>query len=88
MKLLIIGDEEGILDALVYGFKKLGYAVDTAIDEEEGLELSFINEYDLIILDLNLPSIDGVDILEKIRKEMEYKEAMLLVINKKELLVI
>lgn len=38
---------------------------------EEGLELSFINEYDLIILDLNLPSIDRLDILGKIRKEAE-----------------
>lgn len=78
MKILIIEDEEDILDALALGLRKLGYVVDTAIDGEEGLELSYINEYDLIILDLNLPSIDGLDILTTIRKENDECKILIL----------
>lgn len=78
MKLLIIEDEEDIIDALAYGFRKLGYVVDTAIDGEEGLELIYINQYDLIILDLNLPSMDGLDILAKIREEDEESKILIL----------
>lgn len=78
MKLLIIEDEEDIVYALELGFKKLGYAVDTATDGEEGLELAFINSYDLIILDLNLPSMDGLDILKRIRKDDEECKILIL----------
>ena len=78
MKLLIIEDEEDILEALELGFKKLGYIVDTAMDGEDGLELSYINSYDLIILDLNLPSMDGLEILNKIRKENEECKILIL----------
>ncbi|GAA0691988.1 response regulator transcription factor [Clostridium cadaveris] len=78
MKLLIIEDEEDILDALALGFRKLGYIVDTSDDGEEGLELSYINNYDLIVLDLNLPSMDGLDILKKIREENEECKILIL----------
>jgi DNA-binding response OmpR family regulator len=44
------------------------YAVDTAFDGEEGLYLSEINEYDLIVLDLMIPKIDGFGVLKKIRE--------------------
>lgn len=69
MKLLIIEDEEDLVSALAMGFKKYGYAVDTATDGMEGLELSYVNQYDLIVLDLNLPSIDGLAVLSEIRKK-------------------
>lgn len=78
MRLLIIEDEEDILNALDYGFRKLGYVVDTASDGEEGLELVYINNYDLVILDLNLPSIDGLDILSRIRKDNEEIKILIL----------
>lgn len=78
MRLLIIEDEEDILNALDYGFRKLGYVVDTASDGEEGLELVYINNYDLVILDLNLLSIDGLDILSRIRKDNEEIKILIL----------
>lgn len=78
MKLLIIEDEEDILDALVYGFRKLGYIVDSASDGQDGLECIYINKYDLIILDLNLPSMDGLEILSKIREEDEQSKVIIL----------
>lgn len=67
MKLLIIEDEIDLLTALKKGFIKMGYAVDTAEDGEEGAFLASVNEYDVIILDLNLPSKDGLDVLREIR---------------------
>jgi len=69
MKLLIIEDETALRKALAKGFQKMGYTVDTADDGEQALDLYFDNQYNLIVLDLNLPKIDGLDVLTEIRKE-------------------
>ncbi len=69
MRLLLIEDEEDLINTLSRGLRKVGYAVDTATDGKDGLDLFYMNEYDLIILDLNLPSMDGLEILSKIREE-------------------
>lgn len=71
MRILIIEDEEDLVYALKKGLNKLGYIVDTIDDGREGLELFHINEYDLVVLDLNLPSMDGLEILSKIRENNE-----------------
>ena len=68
MKLLIIEDEADLRNALCKGFTKKGYLADTAADGNEGYELAFINKYDLILLDLNLPGMDGLTLLQKIRE--------------------
>ncbi len=67
MKLLIIEDEVDFVNALARGLRKLGYAVDLAMDSEKGLELAEVNEYDLLILDLNLPGMDGLEICRQLR---------------------
>ena len=69
LKLLIIEDEQSLLKALSKGFSKLGYIVETAADGEQALEQYYSNQYSLIILDLNLPKLDGLDVLLEIRKE-------------------
>jgi Response regulators consisting of a CheY-like receiver domain and a winged-helix DNA-binding domain len=69
MRLLIVEDEELLQQALSKGFKKLGYTTDMAKDGEMALDYYFSNTYDLIILDLNLPKIDGMDVLKEIRNE-------------------
>ena len=69
MKLLIIEDEAALRKALSKGFQKLDYTVDVAEDGEQALELYFSNLYNLVILDLNLPKLDGLDVLREIRKE-------------------
>ena len=78
MKLLIIEDEIDMINALAKGFRKKGYIIDTATDGKEGLELYYINEYDVIILDLNLPSMDGLDILCAIRKNDKRQRVLIL----------
>lgn len=67
MRLLIVEDEMNILKALEKGLKKDGYAVDTAINGEEAETFIAVNEYDLILLDINLPDIDGYTLLKNLR---------------------
>ena len=67
MKLLIIEDEESLQTALSKGFRKLEYTVDTASDGDEALEQFFSNTYALVVLDLNLPKLDGMEVLREIR---------------------
>ena len=69
MKILVIEDDISIQNALYKGLNKFGYAVDTASDGEKALVLFSINEYDGIILDLNLPIIDGIEVLKEIREK-------------------
>lgn len=69
MKLLVIEDEADLCAALAKGLRKCGYLVDTSNDGLEGLEMAHINSYDLIVLDLNLPGIDGMDILTELRRD-------------------
>ena len=69
MKLLIVEDEESLNKGLVKGLRKLGYTTDSAFDGEEGVDLYFENNYDLVILDLNLPKLDGMEVLKVIRED-------------------
>lgn len=68
MKLLVVEDEEMLLNVISKGLKRCGYAVDQAEDGETALELFKTNEYDLIVLDLNLPKLDGMEVLRRIRE--------------------
>lgn len=67
MRILITEDEKDLADALARGLRQKGYAADIAFDGEEALAMAEVNDYDLIILDLNLPKIDGVEVCQRIR---------------------
>lgn len=67
MRILIIEDEKELREDLEDGLKLSGYAVDSAEDGELGWEMLTINQYDLLLLDLNLPYVDGMDILKRVR---------------------
>ncbi|HUQ90121.1 MAG TPA: response regulator, partial [Bryobacteraceae bacterium] len=67
MRLLVIEDEKRIADFLGRGLESAGYAVDVALDGQHGLDHSHATGYDLIILDLGLPDMDGLEVLDKIR---------------------
>jgi heavy metal response regulator len=67
MRILIVEDEKKVAAFIKKGLEEETYAVDIAIDGEEGLHLGEQNPYDLIILDLMLPKINGLDILSHLR---------------------
>ena len=69
MRILIIEDEIDFANALSRGLKNQGYAVDVAKDGKEGWELGTVNPYDLVILDLNLPMMDGLEICRRLRHQ-------------------
>ncbi len=68
LSILIVEDEESIRSGLVDVFLYHGYAVDTATDGKTGLEKSLSDEYDLILLDVMLPEMDGFTVCNEIRK--------------------
>src|ERR1700738_2259126 len=67
MRILIVEDEKRIADFLSRGLESAGYAVDVAGGGNTAIELVHSTEYDLIILDLMLPDMDGLSVLQKIR---------------------
>ncbi|HHW57919.1 MAG TPA: response regulator transcription factor [Clostridia bacterium] len=69
MRILIVDDEENLVNALYKALKEEGYSVDIAQDGLEGLEYAKMNVYDVIILDIMLPGMDGIKILENLRNE-------------------
>lgn len=69
MKILIVEDDKKLRDSLSEGLLLKGYAIDMAIDGESADEKCFCENYDLIILDLNLPKMDGFSVLKSLRKE-------------------
>ncbi len=68
MRILVVEDETDLCDSIAEGLQMDGYAVDTCYDGNEAYELIVVETYDLIVLDLNLPGMDGLDILAEVRK--------------------
>ena len=81
MRILVIEDEEILLNDLCKGLKIKGYAVDQAEDGKKGYQMAIDEEYDLIILDLNLPEMDGLELLSKLRKEKNQIKVLILSAN-------
>jgi DNA-binding response OmpR family regulator len=69
MRILLIEDERKLGAFVARGFNAESYAVDVAADGEEGYNLSEVYPYDLILLDLMLPKIDGYEVLRRIRRQ-------------------
>ena len=69
MRILIVEDEFKIADVIASRLRKENYKVDVFDNVEEGLDNALTNIYDLIILDVMLPKVDGFKILEEIRRE-------------------
>jgi two-component system copper resistance phosphate regulon response regulator CusR len=68
MRILIIEDEVNIADALKRALAEQHYSVDVADTGEDGLELAEVNDYDLLILDIMLPDINGWEVCRELRK--------------------
>lgn len=69
MRILVIEDEKKIADFVKRGLKEEGYAVDIAYDGEQGYFLAKTNDYDVILLDLMLPKIDGITLCKRLKEE-------------------
>ncbi len=67
MRLLIVEDEKKVAGFIKKGLEEETYAVDVAYDGEEGFHLAELNQYDMIILDLMLPKMDGLEVLTRLR---------------------
>lgn len=68
MRILIVEDEEGIAAFLKQGLEEESYAVDVAVDGNNGLHLALSGEYDLLLLDWMLPGISGIELTRRFRK--------------------
>ena len=69
MRILIIEDEKKVAGFIKKGLEEETYAIDVAHDGEEGLHLGSEGQYDLIILDIMLPKVDGLEILSQLRNQ-------------------
>ena len=78
MRLLIVEDEKEICDMVAKSLYHAGYEVDTCYDGEEALECILTENYDLIVLDLNLPGMDGMEILKELRQRNEETKVLIL----------
>lgn len=67
MRILVIEDYDPIRESVTEGLRDAGFAVDAAADGRDGLWYAQSNDYDVIVLDLMLPEIDGLTILKKVR---------------------
>ena len=69
MRILLVEDDVKIASFIVKGLKAAGYAVDQAFDGQEGLRMALTQPYDTAVIDIMLPKLDGLSLIEKMRKE-------------------
>lgn len=79
MRALLIEDEPKVSNFVVRGLQAERMAVDTATDGREGLDMALVNSYDIIIMDLILPGLDGTEVLRRLRRSN--KEVPILVLT-------
>ena len=76
-KILIVDDEPGIVKGLKYYLEQDNYETDVAVDGEEALNKFFAGQYDLVLLDVMLPKIDGIEVCQRIRERSNVPIIML-----------
>ena len=69
MKVLLIEDKKGLLDALTCMLEKNGYEVNSSMDGEKGYNMAISDDYDIVVLDRLLPSWDGIKVLTTFRNQ-------------------
>lgn len=78
MRILVVEDEIDLCDSIAEGLEIDGYAVDTCYDGDEAYELVMTESYDLVVLDLNLPGMDGLEVLTEVRKQNKALKILIL----------
>ncbi len=78
MRLLVVDDEHRIANTIKKGLEQEHYAVDVAYSGTDGYDLASTEEYDVIILDVMLPGMDGIEICRTLRKENNHTPILIL----------
>lgn len=78
MKLLIVEDEKDLVSGMSRGLKKNDFEVEVAYDGIEGLRYIEENNYDCVLLDINLPGLDGLSLLKKVREKDQRTKILIL----------
>ena len=78
MRILVVEDEHKIANSIKRGFEQETWATDVAYDGEEGYDMASSEEYDVIVLDLMLPKLDGMEICKKLRTEENHTPILML----------
>jgi two-component system alkaline phosphatase synthesis response regulator PhoP len=77
-KILIVDDEKDILEFLKYNFEKEGYVVQTAQNGVEGRQIALKTKPDLIILDIMMPGMDGVELCKELRESADFTDTLII----------
>lgn len=78
MRILVVEDEPGIANFVRQGLTEAGYAVDLAWDGREGLDYALAADYDVLVLDIMLPKMNGLALLQELRREGDRTPALML----------
>ena len=78
MRLLVVEDSARLRQSVSTWLRRNGFAVDASADGEEGLWLAETNDYDAIVLDIMLPKLDGLALLQRLRKQGKQTHVLLL----------
>ena len=81
--MLLVEDYAPARESLDQGLREAGFAVDSAADGEKGLAMALGNDYDVILLDLMLPKIDGLQVLRELRRQG--KDTHVLIVTAKDM---
>src|SRR5262245_7879892 len=69
MRILVVEDDKGIASFIVKGLKQSGFAVDLAIDGEEALAFAATTTFDAAVMDIMLPKLDGLSVVQRLRSK-------------------
>ena len=81
MRILVVEDEKKVASFIKKGLEEEGYAVDVAADGEEGLAMALARVHDLLILDIRLPKMDGLRVLQALRQDHVTAPVLLLTVR-------
>ena len=84
VKILIVDDEPDILEFLEYNLKKEGYHVITAPNGDEGIKKAEAESPDLIVLDIMMPKMDGVEVCRNLRSKPEFDKTIIAFLTARE----
>jgi DNA-binding response OmpR family regulator len=70
VRLLLVEDDPIISSFVIKGLREAGFAVDNAVDGEDGLHLALTEPYDAVVVDLMLPKLDGLSLISRLRETM------------------